>query len=234
MSMLLRRPVIAIAAASFTTLAAYCGVANGAEIHHSWEDSALSRIEALAVLQSLNAELLSNASATLTLDRWCSAHNLAPAGSKIIAQRVRDEDKPADGNVRKLLSAKPGEAISYRRVRLRCGDRVLSEADNWYLPSKLTPEMNEVLNTSDVAFGRAVQALNFSRTNLSADLLWMPMPRNWEMQPLPDAKEKSLLVVPPFVLQHHAVLKLPDGSPFSALVETYTSNVLDFPMPATR
>ena len=34
----------------------------------------------------------------------------------------------------------PDEPVAYRHVRLRCGDHVLSEADNWYVPSRLTPE----------------------------------------------------------------------------------------------
>ena len=37
--------------------------------------------------------------------------------------------------------------------------------------------------------------------------------------------------VPATVLEHHAVLTLPDGTPFSLLVETYTGNVLAFAAP---
>ncbi len=196
-----------------------------------WPDTPTSRLEALAILQTLNADLLSNASATLTLDRWCAAHKLAPDGSKIVAQRVRGQDKPADGAIRKLLAVGPDEPIAYRRVRLACGDRVLSEADNWYVPAKLTAEMNKALDTSDIAFGRAVQALNFSRTNLSARLLWSPLPQGWESGADLPPSEAGSLALPPFLLEHHAVLKLPDGTPFSALIESYTSRVLDFPAP---
>jgi hypothetical protein len=35
-------------------------------------------------------------------------------------------------------------------------------------------------------------------------------------------------MVPPGVLEHTAVLSLPDGTPFSEVVETYTNNVLAF------
>jgi hypothetical protein len=196
-----------------------------------WPDTPTSRLEALAILQSLNADLLSNASATLTLDRWCAAHKLAPEGSKIVAQRVRGQDKPADAHIRELLAVGPDEPIAYRRVRLACGDRILSEADNWYVPSKLTAEMNTALDTSDIAFGRAVQALHFARTNLSAKLLWSPLPQGWEMGADLPAPGSGSLALPPFLLEHHAVLKLPDGTPFSALIESYTSHVLDFPAP---
>ncbi|NNH57324.1 hypothetical protein HLI01_11145 [Rhizobium laguerreae] len=202
----------------------------GSSTRSQWLNTPGSRVEALAVLQTLNAALLSNASATLTLDRWCAAHKLAPEGSKIVAQRVRGQDKPADEHVRELLTVGPGELVAYRRVRLVCGDRVLSEADNWYVPAKLTAEMNQALKTSDIAFGRAVQALNFTRTNLSATLLWSPLSEGWDMDGL-TAHETSSPSLPPFLLEHRAVLKLRDGTPFSAVVESYTDNVLDFPVP---
>ena len=40
------------------------------------------------------------------------------------------------------------------------------------------------------------------------------------------------LRVPPQVLQQRAVLTLPDGTPFSEVVETYTRDILAFPAPA--
>lgn len=223
--------IVTLAGASAFLLGAQTSMAQDLSTQAQWPDTPTSRLEALAILQTLNADLLSNASATLTLDRWCAAHKLAPAGSKIVAQRVRGQDKPADAHIRELLAVKPDEPVAYRRVRLACGDRILSEADNWYVPAKLTTEMNEALNTSDVAFGRAVQALNFTRTNLSAKLLWSPLPEGWEMAADVAAQGTGSLAPPPFVLEHHAVLKLPDGTPFSALVESYTRSVLDFPAP---
>ena len=34
-------------------------------------------------------------------------------------------------------------------MRLKCGDHVLSEADNWYVKARLTPDMNHMLETTD-------------------------------------------------------------------------------------
>ena len=34
----------------------------------------------------------------------------------------------------------PSEEIKFRHVQLLCGDRVFSEADNWYVPGRLTPD----------------------------------------------------------------------------------------------
>ncbi|RDJ01433.1 hypothetical protein [Rhizobium grahamii] len=224
--------VIAFAPAAAIMLAAHNMSAQESFTTVQWPNTPTARIEALAILQTLNANLLSNASATLTLDRWCAGHKLAPQGSKIVAQRVRGRDKPVDGRIRELLTVGPDEPLAYRHVRLVCGNRVLSEADNWYVPARLTMDMNKALNTSDVAFGRAVQSLNFTRTNLSSNLLWSPLPEGWDVEKeLPTPATGSSLVLPPFLLEHHAVLKLQDGTPFSALVESYTSNVLDFPAP---
>src|SRR5205823_1457854 len=52
-----------------------------------WQESFNARVEALALLATLNAELLSHDSATLTLDRWCAAHRLA-SPARIVAERV--------------------------------------------------------------------------------------------------------------------------------------------------
>jgi len=198
----------------------------------AWPDTPLARAGALALLQTLNADLLSHDSATLTLDGWCARRALAPPGSRVVAERVTGQDKPVTPEVRATLQVGADEPIRYRRVRLRCGDNVLSEADNWYVPSRLTPAMNTVLDTSDTAFGRAVQALHFRRQTISATLLWSPLPDGWDMarHPLPGGVGRNL-VVPPSVLEHRAVLRLPDGTPFSQVVETYRGAVLGAPPP---
>ncbi len=195
-----------------------------------WRDSFTSRLEALALLQSLNADLLSHDSATLTLDRWCGAHHLADPAT-ITAERIHDVDKAPTAQQRELLHVSPTEPIGYRRVKLHCGSHVLSEADNWYVPSRLTADMNQALDHSDVAFGRAVQALKFTRHTLSATLLWMPLPADWETRTPIATKHSAMLAVPAYVLQHTAVLSLPDGTPISTLTEAYTAEVLAFAQP---
>jgi hypothetical protein len=55
--------------------------------------------------------------------------------------------------------------------------------------ARLTPEMDRLLDTTDIAFGRAVQTLNFRRRTRSAKLLWPPLPQDWEMDaPLPERR----------------------------------------------
>src|SRR5271155_819947 len=189
-----------------------------------WPDSFLGRLEALALIEDLNADLLSHDSATLTLERWCADHRLAEP-ARIVVERVHDVDKAATPEVRSALDVKADEPLGYRRVRLKYGDHVLSDADNWYVPARLTPEMNHVLETTDTPFGKAVAALRFRRHTLSAELLWRPLPKGWETGAAPAQDDKGALAVPDHVLEHRAVLSTPDGEPFSEVVETYTGEV---------
>jgi hypothetical protein len=195
-----------------------------------WPDTFAGRLETQALLETLNADLLAHDSATLTIERWCADHRLADP-ARIVAERVKGADKPASPEVRAALGVKPDEPLGYRRVRLKCGDHVLSEADNWYVPARLTPEMNHVLDTTDTPFGKAVAALRFRRHTLSADLLWRPLPQGWEMGAALAPEEAGALPIPDHVLEHRAVLSTAGGEPFSEVVEAYTGEVLAFPPP---
>ncbi len=195
-------------------------------------DNFVSRVEAQALLQTLNADLLSHPSATLTLERWCGDHHLA-SDNTIHAERVLGQDKAADATVRHNLAVGPDEPVRYRRVRLSCGGHVLSEADNWYVPARLTPEMNRVLDATDTPFGRAVLALGFTRRTLAADLLWQPLQPGWETRPLPP-DGAGTLPVPDAVLQHRGLLTTQDGKPFCEVVETYQRAMFAFAWPGSR
>jgi chorismate-pyruvate lyase len=196
----------------------------------AWPDTFVTRVEAVALLQTLNANLLSHDSATLTLEHWCDVHRLA-SPARIVAVRVPDSQKPVSPEQRRELGVTPAEPIRYRRVRLLCGTVVLSEADNWYVPGRLTAEMNKLLDSTDVPFGRVVQALHFQRRTLSSTQLWFPLPEGWEMNPIPPSAASAVLTIPSELLQHRALLTLPDGTPFSEVVETYTAGILAFQVP---
>jgi chorismate-pyruvate lyase len=196
----------------------------------SWTVSLVARVEALALLQTLNADLLSHDSATSTLEHWCDAHRLA-SPPRIVAVRVPDMDKPPSPEQRRELGVTATDLVRYRRVKLLCGAVLLSEADNWYVPSRLTPEMNKLLDTTDLPFGRVVQALHFQRHTLSSALLWHPLPEGWEMKAALTSDGAATPSMPPHLLEHRAVLTLSDGTPFSEVVESYTDHVLAFSVP---
>ena len=240
-----------VAKAIAVACACICGAPDGvAQAQASpWRDEPIARLEATALLASFEAALLSGESATATLERWCEVHGLAnPA--RISAERVPG-DKPAPSDVlRELRLTSPFE-VRYRRVRLKCGAHVLSEADNWYAPARLTPEMNRVLDTSDEPFGRVVKPLSYARRTRSATLLWRPLPEHWEVaggtataggpatagRAAATASARSrataprALPIPARLLSVRAELVLPDGTPFSVVDETYSGEILAFPQP---
>src|SRR5207248_10404936 len=96
----------------------------------AWPDTYVGRLQALALLQTINAEVLASPSATLTLEAWCRDHHLA-SESTITAEIVREVAKAPTAEQRQRLQVSPHDELKYRKVRLRCGTRVLSEADNW-------------------------------------------------------------------------------------------------------
>ena len=197
----------------------------------SWQDSFLTRVEILALIETLNAELLSHSSATLTLERWCSGHGLS-TDTKLVARLERGTQKHLEERDRERLAVQTDDQLRYRHVQLFCGDKLLSEADNWYVPGRLTGEMNRLLDETDMPFGRVVHDLDFRRETLSAKLLWSPLPERWDVSPEPSLTPPgSRLEAPDHILEHRAILRANGGTPFSFVVETYTRDVLAFPLP---
>jgi len=195
-----------------------------------WPDTFLARLEALALVETLNATLLAARSATFTLDAWCADHKLA-GDPKIRARLVRDVDKPATAEQRARLEVGPDEPIRFRHVELACGDHVLSIADNWYVPSRLAPAMNQSLETTDTPFGRAVADLKPFRRTFAAEALWKPLEDGWELKaPAPDHPDMAL-AIPEKLIEHRALLFTPDLKPIAEVDETYTREILSFGPP---
>jgi hypothetical protein len=202
-----------------------------AEAAARWANTYLGRVEVLAEIETLNGALLASRSATATLEAWCAGHHMATP-PRISADRVRGIDKPITAEQRQQLQVGPDEPIRYRRVRLVCGTHVLSEADNWYVPGRLTPEMNSLLDTTDTPFGQAVQPLHPVRQTLSAELLWSPLPPDWDRrtrEPHRSRRGVGALAIPADLLRHRAILSDDQHRPLAEVVETYTGEVLNFP-----
>jgi hypothetical protein len=177
------------------------------------------------LLETLNAQLLSHASATSTLEGWCATYNLAEV-PKIVAERVLNVDKTPTGEQRRELRVTRSDAVRYRRVKLLCGTRVLSEADNWYVPARLTAEMNKLLDSTDAQFGTVVKSLDFQRHTISARILSPFLPQGWETMSPSRTNDMGEPCLPDRLLEHRALLTLPGGTPFSEVVETYSGSVL--------
>ncbi|HUC61431.1 MAG TPA: hypothetical protein VMF53_05705 [Alphaproteobacteria bacterium] len=196
-----------------------------------WPDTLTTRLEAEALIETLDADFLATRSATLTLESWCATHHLSGAQpAKILAKLDRSVDKPASPEQRARLAVGPDEPIKFRHVLLACGDTVLSIADNWYVPSRLTPEMNKLLETTETPFGKAVMALHFYRQNFEAKILWHPLPEGWETKPLPKFPGGAL-AIPAELFEHRALLFTGARVPFSEVREVYQRALLGFPPP---
>jgi len=169
-------------------------------------------VGAFARMQTLNAQLLASRSATQTLEAWCRDHHLAD-DPRVVARRVGGVDRPLTPEQRRRLDVGHLDEVRFRHVELRCGERVLSEADNWYVPARLTPEMNRLLDTTDTPFGKAVAALEPMRETFAVRVFWTD----------------SAAPVPAALFEHRAVLYTHDRRPFSEVDEMYRRGLLEAP-----
>jgi chorismate-pyruvate lyase len=197
-----------------------------------WPDALLTRTQALALVQGLNAEILASRSATASLEGWCRDHRLA-AEPRIVAEAVPGESLAPTPEQRARLGVDSTEPVRYRRVRLRCGAVVLSEAENWYVPGRLTAEMNRALEGTQAPFGRVVAPLEPYRRTFLARLLWSPLPAGWELARRSGraCAGAGTLRFPAALFEHRAVLYASDGRPISEVHEVYQRGLLAFPAP---
>ena len=210
---------------SFATLILSSASIRADAVPECADQEALSRFEALAEIQTLQVDLLSHDSATATLERWCRRlGNVNPA--TITAERAKLTNPRPTPEIRQYLRVGPEIELKFRHVRLKCGEIVLSEADNWYVPLRLTPFMNKTLESSETPFGKVVKPLGFTRHTLSANLLW-PGLSNPGAAVVESPSEGREGLAPPYLLfEHRALLQTANGTPFSLLIERYTRNLL--------
>jgi chorismate-pyruvate lyase len=187
-----------------------------------------------AAAQSLNSLVLSSPSATATLQQWCADHKLAP-NPVIVAKPVAGAEHAVTSEQRATLKIGPQERVVYRQVRLMCGRRLLSVAENWYVPSRLTQEMNRQLETTNVPFGAVVKSLNPNRTTLAADFVWHVLPSDWDRRSdtslrrwLAEHRSEAVFREDRTLVVHEAVVNRPDALPISLVHENYKQGLLAF------
>lgn len=211
-------------------LVAGCAGAPAKPSEPAWPDTFVSRLAAYALIQQLNAELLASRSATATLETWCGDHRLAEP-ARITALRIVSGEVAPSPEQRQRLQVDALAVIKYRRVQLRCGDHVLSEAENWYVPGRLEADMNRVLDTTDTPFGKVVLRLQPYRRSFAVNARWLPLPAGWEQGTRPSAATSaSPLAIPPALFEHRALLFDAGHRPLAELHEIYQRGLLDFPL----
>ncbi|AJP70923.1 hypothetical protein [Sphingomonas hengshuiensis] len=152
----------------------------------------------------LDAELRAATSATAVLQRRCAEPIRA------VVDRAAMRAPTAEQRARLRVGAE--EPVGYRHVSLRCGDKVLSDAENWYVPARLTQAMNAAL-TGDTPFGAAIRPLAPRREALDS-----PDPRR---DPAAGSR---------WVLEHHALVLDGRGVPLAEVIERYTPMMRDLPV----
>jgi hypothetical protein len=143
-------------------------------------------------------------SATLALEHWCTRRAIMVPGRIQATTQNDGEALPATPEIRAALGVGPAEPVRARHVLLACANIVLSDARNWYVPARLTPEMNRTLDTTRMPFGKVVAPLGLHR------------------QPVP-AGMASPAACPANTIHHvTAVLRRDDGAAISLVSECYT------------
>ena len=160
-----------------------------------------------AVIAAFEANLASHASATEALSQWCKARGIDPDG-QITVQFVTGADAAPPADLREALGVSAEEPLGYRHVKLVCGDAVLSQAHNWFVPARLTPEMNRQLAETNVPFGKVAAALAFTR------------------EPLASARRGEAGCPAGAISTHRALLRLSDGKPLALVMECYSAENL--------
>ena len=181
-------------------------LALAASAPHSAE--AAARAHDPASIAAFEATLAAHDSATEALRTWCERRGWANQ-AQIIARPVVGAAARQPKRLRRLLGIGAHETLGYRHVELTCGSRVLSVAHNWYVPGRLTAEMNAALAETQLPFGRIAAPLAYRREPL--EILTKP-PRGCPVNT---------------ISAHRALLRLPDGQPLAYVLECYTSHNLE-------
>lgn len=184
-------------------------------------------------IQTLSSILLTSRSATRTLEAWCGENKLAtdPTITAIRDLSILKEPLPSQETLEHLGAT--ASEVAYRQVRLCCKGIVMSQAENWYVPSRLTDEMNAQLTTTTIPFGKVVSPFRPFRIPLSAALLWKDLlPEQWHLMPPEELYQWSYeQPMPPYdpnqnLFEHQALLVHDSSLPIAEVHEKYKMSLL--------
>lgn len=155
---------------------------------------------------ALDAALRAGPTATAVLERWCARHGLVVGVPRIRVVLVETGRGEMTVQRSALLKLRTGEDVRYRLVRLCCDDLVLARAHCWFVPQRLDPAMNVLLEEGQEPLGRIVAPLAPWRRPLASRL--------------PDPSRGDV------VLEHHALLMAGEGLPLAEVLEHYLAPLL--------
>ena len=140
----------------------------------------------------LHRKLLACASATAVLEEVF--------GGPVVAKRLACDALTLTPTQRDKLNPTGAQPACHRRVMLLAAGRPVSEADLWYVPARLWPGMDKALRGSDVPFGKIVAPMQPVRETLASRIC---------------GEDESV------ALEHEAVLRDAEGTPFALVMERY-------------
>jgi chorismate-pyruvate lyase len=142
-------------------------------------------------LEALHDALCSADSATAVLEAFFGT---------ITAERL-DHPPSQNEGLRERLRLSTGERLRHRAVRLVAGEKILSQAELWYVADRLPADRLQLLETGNVPFGRIMQPVGLKRLVLMARIC---------------APEEAASLV------HRALLTTPAGVPVAEVYERYS------------
>ncbi|NIX77022.1 hypothetical protein [Microvirga terricola] len=169
-------------------------------------------VERDALIRELSERIVQAKTATASLLDWCEEHGLSDG--PIIARRLQD-DRTLSARDLSLpaLGAMSEELIRHRRVELARGDLPLVTADNWFLPSRLSAQMNEALDGTDLPFGAVIAPLDPARRNFAIHFNDPGDGEAWG---------------PDTILEHQAVVIDGKGRPLAVVRERFQAALISF------
>ena len=140
----------------------------------------------------LHRKLLSCSSATAVLEEVF--------GGPVVIRRLSCDALALGPYQRERLRPSQAQPACHRRVMLLAAGRPVSEADLWYVPSRLWPGMEKALRGTEVPFGKVVAPMQPVRETLASRIC---------------AEDESV------ALEHEAVLRDQEGVPIALVSERY-------------
>lgn len=171
-------------------------------------------------VRNLSYHLLRAPTATEALEAWCEEYDLS-TGSITAMKRVDSSPRYIDEEALDDLWLQPNEWLEPRRVLLVRGGLPLCEADNWFVPQRLPPDVRTALKTTNVPFGAAIRDLHPARRTYFVRFA------SFASEDSP-ATDFSLPVLSrsAVILEHRAMVFDGDRRPLAVVTERYLASLV--------
>jgi len=164
---------------------------------------------------TLSERILAANSATFELERWCMERGIGDGRIVALCDRTARAEALDDAS-REAAYPRDCAENRFRRVKLATSGIVVADALNWYFPSRLTAGMRDVLDTTDVAFGRAITALDPRRRTF--------LVHQCAREQLAEARRSQDMT--PVIFKHHALVLGSDGALLAVVHERFRAALL--------